>query len=170
MKTGKIDIKQEYLMPFHLRVLGYFLIVFGTLGVIISLMILLQSGSYDWLLWLSPVFVLIGAFISVSHYRLIIDPKEKTYTVATRMPFITSGKPESFNYISKIYVNPVKETTTYTTRGAIRHDSTKELYKAFMKLDDGEKIHLDTDRDKSALESRVDDYILKLGDIYQPGN
>jgi len=163
-----INIKQEYLLPFHIRIFGILLVVFGLLGFGISLLILVNEGKQDWLIWLSPLLFILATFITFTHYRLIIDPDHRTYTVLTRMPLIKSGQPEQFNHISNIYINPVKETTTYTTRSAMRYDSTKQLYKAFMKLDNGEKIHLDTDSDEQKLEGRVDKYIEALGGVYQP--
>ncbi|MCA6079103.1 hypothetical protein [Fulvivirga sedimenti] len=164
----QIDIKQEYLIPFHIRILGLFLLILGTVGTALSLYLLLTAGTYDWLLWLAPLLGILGAFIFYSHYRLQIDLKDRTYTVVTRIPFIKAGKPERFEHITKIYINEVKETTTYTTRAAMRYDSTNKLYKAFMKLNTGEKVHMDTDKIQEDLEARVKKYLEKLGDIYQP--
>lgn len=164
---SKIDIKQEHLLPFHIRILGFFLMFFGILGFGMSLFLLIRYGQSDWLLWLSPLFAVIGVFLFFSHYRLEIDPSAKTYTIVTKMPFIRSGKPEAFNYISKIYINPVKEITTFTSRAAQRYDTSKQLYKAFMKLDNGDKIHMDTDTNEQKLEGRVDGYIQQLQHIYR---
>ncbi|MEJ2003934.1 MAG: hypothetical protein P8X57_03000 [Cyclobacteriaceae bacterium] len=163
-----IDIKQEFLLPFHIRVLGFFLMFFGVLGIGVGLYLLFRFGQSDWLIWLSPIFAILGSYIFFSHYRLEIDPHRKTYTVVTKMPFLKSGKPEHFNYISRIYINPVKETTTFTSRAAMRYDSTKQLYKAFMKLDDGEKVHMDTDSDEKKIRQRVDGYIRELKAVYRP--
>ncbi len=163
-----INIKQEYLLPFHVRILGFFLLIFGVAGTAVSIYLLVSSGTYDRLIWIAPLLGIIGAFIFYSHYRLLIDLKNKTYTVVTKMPGINAGKPEEFSHITKIYINQVKETTTYTTRSALRYDSTQQLYKAFMKLDNGEKVHMDTDKSQEDLEARVDQYIKALGDIYQP--
>jgi hypothetical protein len=164
---SKLDIRQEHLLPFHIRVLGFFLMFFGILGVGMSIYLLVLFGQSDWLLWLSPIFAIIGTFLFFSHYRLEIDIEQKTYTIVTKMPFIRSGNPEAFDYISKIYINPVKEVTTFTSRAAQRYDTSKQLYKAFMKLDNGEKIHMDTDSDESKLKRRVDHYIQQLQHIYR---
>ena len=167
-KNRIIDIRQEYLVPFHIRFFGLLLLVLGILGFSISLVVLISSGSSDWLLWASLPFAVLGAFLFYSHYRMQIDILNRSYTIVTRMPFLKSGKPVQFNFITNIFVNAVKETTTYTTRSALRYDITHQLYKAFIKFDNGEKVHVDTDKDKSKLEGRVNEYIHILGDLYQP--
>ena len=166
-RTG-IEIRQEYLLPIHIRILGYFLLIFGSLGFIAGIWVLLAAGVLDWLVWLSPILAIIGALIALSHYRLIINPDDKTYTLQTKMPGFSQGSPEKFNFISKIYINPVTEVTTYTTRSAMRHDIRKQLFKAFMKLDNGDKIHLDTDADEDKLRDRVNIYIQQMGSAYSP--
>ena len=46
-----------------------------------------------------------------------------------------------------------------------RLDVSKQIFKAYMKLESGKKIHVDTDENPEKLRHRIESYISILGDL-----
>ncbi len=162
-----IDIKQEPLLPFSFRIAEYGIIAFGAMLSASAIIMSAQHPIFPSIL-IGFGLLLFGAVLATSHYRLEIDVSKKSYNVYTWVLWMKVGKPEYFQYVSKIYVNSVKEKATFMARSGLSHSVKTNLFKAFMKLDDGEKIHIDTDKDQSKLEGRIDQLITELGELYRP--
>jgi hypothetical protein len=170
-KTSQIEIKQEAYLPYSFKLVGLTisLISFTFIGVIIS-----SSGTFDLLLGLKvlglAVLAISGLILLTAHYRLLIEPNKRSYLVYVWVLGFKSGKSEYFNYIEKIYINGVKLSSRKTSYSGHVVDHKDYVYKAFMKLDNGEKIHLDTDHDREKLDKRVNTYITQLGSLYKANN
>ena len=153
-----LDIKQEYYFPFTFRLFGLILILFGV-------MIWTQPMS-DWLkACITAVSWILAATISTMRYGLWINTSTREYAIYTWILGLKRGEAIPYKEIEKIYVNKVNQTATVQTR-VTSFTSNQNLFKAFLKFDDETKIHLDTDRNRERLLTRVKRYraILKVTD------
>ena len=175
--TPMIDVKQEAYLPITFRIAGFIVLAFG-LKILFEHLSFLFNGTLfnllanDFLFLLKllagPSLTILGLIMLTAHYRLQIDPSQKTYCIYVWLLGLKSGKDLKFNYISKIYINQVTEKGMFTSRGGIQHDIRDKMYKAFLKLDNGEKIHLDTSKTEDQLNSKIEVYISKLNGLYRP--
>ncbi len=112
--------------------------------------------------------VIVGTMLLTTRYGIQVDPFHKTYTEYTWLLGRKIGKPVSFQFIEKFYINPVTDQAEFMSRAGIRYDLRKHVFKAFMKLDDGTKLYIGTGRTEDKLQKKVDNYQLQLQSIYQP--
>ncbi len=68
------------------------------------------------------------------------------------------GTPKEFKFIEKYYINEVNEDTVLMFRAGIQYDIRKKVFKLYMKLDTGDKIHVDTDKNHEKISSRMNKY------------
>ena len=146
-----VDIKQESYFPFTFKLFGMVLFIFGlaiwTQNLPVIAKWLIMVGSY-----------LSGLLMITTRYGLRFDAEKRTYFPYLWLLGWKSGKEQSYNQIEKIFINEVTKSATVQTRTGGSYNSKSKVFKAFMKLDTGEKIHLDTDKRKERLEKRVTDY------------
>lgn len=153
----KIDIKQEAYFPFTFRIFGLILLLFG-------LLIWTQVHLSVWVRWLITTGSwAIGICMAVARYGLWVDPESKHFCVYVNILGWKSGKPVPYGSIESIFMNEVTETTTVQSRAGSVYDARNKVHKAFMKLDNGEKIHMDTDKKPERLLERVVSYRKALG-------
>lgn len=157
-----LDIKQESYFPQNFKIFGFILMI-GTLLSFISV----STISILRIIISLSVLVLGGSMV-FTRYGLEINPVKKTYTIYTHLLGLKFGKPVSFHFIDKFYINQVTEQALATTRTGAKFDLKKKIYKAFIRLDNGEKIHLDTDKNEKKLKGRLDEYKNILASIYIP--
>lgn len=148
----KLDIKQEAYFPFTFKLFGLILFAFG----------LLVWTQREWHL-IAKVLTMIASFgvggaILTARYGVLIDPIEKTILEYIQVLFWESGKAKSYDKIEKIFINEVTEAATFQTRTGSVHDVKNNVYKAFLKFDDGENIQLDRDKNRDRLKQRVQNY------------
>lgn len=160
----ELDIKQESYFPQNFKFFGG-LLIFGAF-------LTLGTAEVFSLVRVIAFFALLGFGIVIisMRYGLKINVTDKTYTVYTLLLGFKIGKPESFNYIEKFYINQVTEKALATTRTGAKFDVRNKVYKAFIRLDNGEKIHLDTDNSEPVLMQRVDGYKKIVEPIYRPAD
>lgn len=165
--TSMIDIKQEFILPLPFRVFGFIMALAGLIALAVNAYQLIAFNTFSW--WL-PGSILVaagGGIIATAHYRLRINAHENWFKIYVWILGFHQGKRESFDHIENIFINRVVESTrmsSYTGHPSVQKEY---LFKAFMKLDTGEKIHLDTDNEEHKLNSRIDIYIRQLGDAYR---
>jgi len=156
------DIKQESYFPPNFKIFGG-LLIFGSL---------LLLGSVDTITWLRSILsitiFLLGIAMIFTRYGLMVDVINKTYTIYTLLYGFKIGEPVAFVFIDKFYINQMTEQALATTRTGAKFDVRKKVFKAYMRLDNGEKIHLDTDKDKNQLEKRINAYKIKVEPVYKP--
>lgn len=155
----KIDIRQEAYFPFTFKLFGLILFAFG----------LLIWTQREWhlivkILTMFGSFSLGGAIIS-ARYGLIIDPIEKTLLEYVQVLFWRTGKPRAYGSIEKIFINEVTEAAKFQTRTGSVHNVKNQVYKAYIKLDNDEKVQLDKDKKRDRLEERIQNYREELGVI-----
>ena len=153
----KLDIRQEAYFPFTFKLFAMILFAFGLViwtqrewHVLVKVLIMI--GSYG-----------LGGAIFTARYGLIIDPMKKTLKEYVQVLFWKNGKEVPYGTIEKIFINEVTEAATLQTRTGSVHDVKTKVHKAFLKLDNDEKIQLDRDKKRERLEERVRTYRNKLG-------
>ena len=141
------NIPQESYFPFTWKILGALLIP-------VALILLSLDMSLVLRVFLSLLLITLGLMMISTRYGLKVDIEKKTYVVYTWLLGFRIGNPVPFQNIQKYYINSVKEQATVSARSGLSSTISKEVFKAYMKLDTGDKIHLDTHRNKKILESQ----------------
>lgn len=162
--NNTLTIKQESLLPGGFRFFGLLMMLVGGSLCVIKFKLLLVNFDFVGILLILVGLALVsgGLLLITAHYRLTIDPINKTYHIYPWLLGYIPGKADSFNFIEKIYINPVKRSQDNHSLTGKVHTSHSGLYKAFMLMDNGEKIHLDTDSNLEKLQLKVDGYKQKL--------
>ncbi|MGL1888935.1 MAG: hypothetical protein OCD76_20650 [Reichenbachiella sp.] len=147
-----LDIKQEYYLPFHMRMIGLFLSM-GSIYVAYS-----QELSARTII-ISVAFMVIGILMLTTRYGLRIDITKRTFVIYSWIFGLKIGKPSKYDSIQKFYINQVTENTTMTFKSGSRSNLKNGIFKAFMLLDNGEKVHVDSDRNENELTKRLENYV-----------
>ena len=149
-----LDIKQESFFPPTFKGVGVGLIIWG-----LSYLLFPGENGYTLytLLWMSLCLVP-GVFFFFTRYGLTVNVNKKQYRIYTELLGLKFGNYESFNSVEKFYVNKVKAAYTVTKFSGAQYNYSNYVYKAYMLLDNGEKIHLDTDKKEERLQKRVEKY------------
>lgn len=153
----KIDIKQEAYFPFTFKLFSLILFAFG----------LLIWTQREWH-FMAKLLIMIasyglGSSIFTARYGLTIDPIGKSIHEYTQILFWKTGKVKPYDIIEKIFINEVTESSRFQTRTGTVHDVKNKAYKAFIKLNNDDKIQLDRDKTRGRLEDRVRNYRELLG-------
>ena len=159
-----IDIKQEWLLPLPFRMVGVALMALGSILCFRQVMTWLELSSPSWNILIGLALFILGTLIASTHYRLRIHTEDKWLLVYVWILGIKSGKPVHYNHIDKIYINRVLQSRGVSSYTGHRNEVRETLYKAYLKLDNGEKVHLDTDKDEAKLAERVEGYGLWIAD------
>jgi hypothetical protein len=135
----KIDITCGKLLPWHFRVLAIGII--GT-GIVM--------GNYSTVI--AALSILVGISMLTATEGTEIYPTNKTYREYNSFFFARSGKLLKYNTIERIFINSsrVKEImhTAHTSQSSTFVNTE---YRAYLKLDNGEKILLTKKRNKDSL-------------------
>ncbi len=161
-----IDIRQEPLLPVPFRILGFILLASGTGMTAAFLITLFTQGRMAWGLAAGVLVAAAGIILAFSHYRLMIDTANRKFKVTTWVLWFRRGEWEPFEYVEKFFINRVIQSTTVSSFTGHPHQVKDYLFKAFMKLDNGEKIHVDSDNTEHRLEVRIALYKEQLGAAY----
>ncbi|MEM9326217.1 MAG: hypothetical protein AAGA85_11195 [Bacteroidota bacterium] len=155
---SELDIKQEAYFPFTFKIFGV-LLIFGCFLVSVT--------QISWLLksLLIPILFLLGLAVIFARYGLKVSLKEKTYLIYVGILGLKFGKPTPFNCIQYFFINEVTEKAVVTAMSGRASEVSKKTHKLFMKLDDEEKIHVDTHKDRQALETKLAEYKKVLNDL-----
>lgn len=109
-------------------------------------------------------FIIVSGFVLTASEGTEIDLASKTFLEYKSFYFIKSGTRESFSGMEKIFINTSKSRqqmyTAHTTKSSIYENIE---YNAFLKFDDGTKVHLLKKRKKDDLVKRIRDIAAKLG-------
>ncbi len=152
-----LDIKQESYFPFTFKLFGLIAISFGFLiwtqrEMLFILKALIMFGS-----------VLVGLLMATARHGLWIKPKSRTYCEYVWLLGWKVGKVVTYAGIEKIFINEVTDEANVQARSGLSYTVRDMKLKAFLKFDDGKKIHMDTDKNKDKIEARVRRYRETLG-------
>lgn len=156
----KLEIKQEPYFPFTFKIFGAIL-CFSSLFVMISTLPVILKGVAI------AVVIGLGTVLISAYYGLIIDANSKTFTSYVWVLGFKVGQPVKFHSIEKCYVNHVEEVAKVTSRSGRSSKVSKWIFKAFLKLDSGEKVFLDSDKNKEDLYRRIEDYKKIIGVLFE---
>jgi len=138
-----IDVKKGGLFPLHFQLFGVILIVGG---------IALMKEFF----FVSLIPIGIGVCLISAFHGTRIDRSLKTIQEYNSLLFVKFGKHVSYQGIEKIFMNSNKLTQTFSTAHTMKSSTFKtQVYNAYLKLDDGTKIHLLTKKKKESLVARV---------------
>lgn len=144
-QTDTVDIKCGRLFPFPFFVLGGAVFLAGV-------------GSMTHLPWIAIVLILLGAMVLTAYEGTEISPHKKTLREYNSFLFvIKSGKSVKYESIEKIFINSAKiSQRIYTAHTMNSSNFTNVEYNAWLKLGDGSKIFLASDRKKKRLVERFE--------------
>ena len=143
-----INFRSESYFPWHVKFVA---VVLGVVGGLLLF-------QYEWL----GIFILVGcAAVLTSHYGVAIDPSKKLYCEYVWLLGIRTGSDKSFSAIEYIFIKPNRQTQTMNLR-AISSDVTKDVFDAYLKFSESEKIHLLTLESKTALIKKVKTLAVQL--------
>ncbi len=162
-----LNIRQEYILPLPFRVFGFFLVLIGLGASGTTGFNWIAGNSFSWWIPGGVLAALLGGAIAFSHYRLEIKTDIRTIDVYVWILGFHHGSPSPFQYIDRIYINRVLQSTRMSSYTGHPSEMKEYLYKAYLKLDDGEKIHMDTDNNEEVLMQRVKNYVAQLGKLYR---
>jgi hypothetical protein len=138
-----IDIKKGGLFPLHFQLFGVILILAG---------VALMKGFF----LLSLIPIAIGVFLITAYEGTRIDRSLKTIQEYSSLLFIKFGKHIPYQGVEKVFMNSNKQSQTFSTAHTMKSSTFKtQVYNAYLKLDDGTKIHLLTKKKKESLVARI---------------
>lgn len=147
----KVDVRYGSLFPWPFRfVAGVFLVIAAAL--------ILERTAVAF------AFIISCGLVLTASEGSEIDLAGKTFLEYKSFFFIKSGARKSFSGMEKIFINTSKSRqqmyTAHTTKSSIYENIE---YNAFLKFDDGTKVHLLKKRKKDDLMKRISDIAAKLG-------
>jgi hypothetical protein len=152
--NNHILIKQGFYLPRNFRLFGIFIFLFG---------IGLMANNISPLSIIGGIAGLTLGFICfTTNSRLEIDIANRTFHDYIWILGLKTSKPERYISVDKIFINRVKSSTrTHSFTGKV--NSFQDIYfKAFMKLDNGEKIFLQESKNIDQLLKYITDYAKRL--------
>jgi len=159
MNDDFFDLKQEHYFPLHFR-------LFGLALILVTVMSFINPG-YNWLKYLLLVFFSVLAFVMLTtRYGLRIYLTDRNYMIYTWFFGMRKGELVSFKHIESFFITEIKGTKSvvrYSTGIPMKYEEVQ--YKAYIKLDDESKVHLDTDSSKHKLEGRLSRYKKELNSL-----
>lgn len=143
----KIDIRFGLLFPWQFILVGVAFIAVGV-GLLMTNLLL------------SVIFFVLGLVMLTAFSGTEIDFEAKTYREYNSFLMIKTGKVETFDAIERIFLTKSNESQKVYTAHTL-HSATfkKEVYNAFLKFSNGEKVHLFRSKNKSALLKKLNNLL-----------
>ena len=142
MKTDSISLRSEKLFPFHFQVLGAIFLFGGIIFV------------FD-----TPIFgtilIFSGAFILTEYRGIKFDRRAKSYQIYYSFLLLKFGETKGYEDAVKMYINSVKVSQKIYTMVTTGITSRNIEYNAYLKLIDGTKLYLTSNRDKKLLFDKL---------------
>lgn len=144
-RSDTVDIKCGRLFPLPFLVLGGAVFLAGV-------------GSITHLPWIATILILLGATVLTAYEGTEISPATKTLREYNAFLFlIRTGKSVKYESIEKIFVNSASVSQKIYTAHTLNSSTFTNLeYNAWLKLGDGSKIFLASDRRKERLLKRFE--------------
>ena len=134
----KLDIYTHHYFPYYFIILGI---------VLIPLIII---PVYP---WLSAIFFILSFLFITTHYRLIIDLRQKKYKEALWIFGIKTGREIILPHIEDIYIN---KTTRDEEYGLVaRMHTHKTVFMGFVKLSNGETLFCGENQKEHKLMKKI---------------
>ena len=151
MNESIIYYKHGAIAALHIR-------FFGILLVIIGLVIFYKIMA------LSIILILIGLVIAFSNSGVIINLENNTFQEYNSFFFFKTGENERFDKIDLLYINKNNKSQQMNSpRMTQTHVMKYVQYDAYIKFDNGDKLHLLTEKDKAKLFSKLEPVVKHVG-------
>jgi len=147
---SSIDISHDYCLPKQFRFFGVAVVVFAIVFVAGHLSL---PGKT-----ISLVSVIAGLLMLTARYGLLLNAKERRYKEYVHLLSYKKGQWLSYAGIEKIFVNKLKISEIVVSRTGARFDAKSQIFQAYLKLDDGTKVELDSDSNRERLVARLNRY------------
>jgi len=145
-----IDIKAES-NPWQLKFLGGLLLV-------VAIPVMLNH----W--WVSSILIIAGLLLIFWYSGTEINPLAKTLREYNSYLVIRSGDSKPYNQIEYIYINRSTGSEKMYTAHTLSSSTFRfEMYKAYLKLDDGTKIFLASHKNKTKLNTLLNEAFASQG-------
>lgn len=144
MDKYRMDVKSGRLFPWHFLFLA---VVFSAFGLAII-------GEHP----LLSAFLLAGSVLVLSaHSGTDINIKEHVYREYMSFLFIKTGKWIKYQSMERIFINKTKlSQRAYTAHANQSSTFTHYEFNAYLKFEDGTKVHLLSNKSKEKMLQRVD--------------
>ena len=152
----KITINQGRSIPWTFRLVGMCAVFFAIVKI--------NENLPE--IYAVPLVILVSLLVPVlwfSYHIFMIDMDEKVIQEGLWIMGYRTGKPQPFNSIESFYINKVRVSQTMYSQTNRSHTLGKVEYKAFLKLDDGEKYFLTSHKNEKMLEEKLIKIKKKLG-------
>ena len=151
MKQPTIDVRSGMLFPWH------FLFI-ATIVLIVGFSLVTERTV------VSLILIVISTFVLTGYSGTEIDTQRKRFREYRSFFFLKEGKHFPFNGIEKIYINSSRTTqkvhTAHTNHSSV---FSSIEYNAWLKFDNGSKVHLLSKGDKGKLMRKLNDVCVSLG-------
>lgn len=148
MDNQYLNIKTGLLFPVQFQILGYVLLLSG-LGLLIIHFLT------------SIILILLGGFIVTAYSG--VEFKNHKIREYNSFFFLRFGKWEKLEKVEKIFIKKIKKSQKFYGRANQSSIIREEIYKAFLKFENGKKIELKESRNKTKLEQKIQ----KLNQYFQ---
>lgn len=151
----KVTINQGRVIPVQFR-------IFGSIIVFMVMAYALTNLSEIPAIIICIVISFLIPLLWSSYYILQIDPKSKTISNGYWIMNLKKMEQQPYDEIEKIYVNEVTSGQRFTSySGRVSNFKTKE-YAAYLKLKNGDKFFLLSDKNEETLSQRLQPIYQKL--------
>ena len=161
MPERRISIRTERLFPFQFLVLGGVFLFAGLVTLVIKPFI-------------SPVLLLLGGLILTGFRGVEFDTNQQQYREFNSLLLIRFGKWNPYSKVEKIYVNAVNTSQYVYTKVTTGTTFRNREYNAYIKFDNGTKVHLMVRKNKEKLMKQLkpvaDLFSIPLTDNTAPNN
>lgn len=113
------------------------------------------------------VLLVTGLGLITGRYGVQIDVGKKKYREYISLFGFIRGKWVSYDSLEKIFINSGTESQTIYSRTNQGYTMRNQVFRSFLKFDDGNKIALFKHKNKSVLRSKVDDMAQDLSIVVQ---
>ncbi|MFY0650763.1 MAG: hypothetical protein JXQ96_01955 [Cyclobacteriaceae bacterium] len=145
------DLKAGKLFPWHFQLVGGLLLIGG--------LIALSQLSI-----LTPILLLLSGWMLTSYCGTEFNQSNNTYREYNSYFFIKTGKWQTYNGVTKIFINSKNMSQRmYTPRTTQSSEFKSKEYNAYLKLTSGGKIHLLALADKNEVLKRSEKLANFLG-------
>jgi hypothetical protein len=144
MKKDKIDFRTSAYFPSGLIFAG---VVILFIGFVVALVVKPLVGI---------IIALAGVAMTTTHYRLEIDFKNKRYKDYVWFFGFKNGEQEQFEKIEYLFIKQTRLSHNLNSLVSTR-TIAKDAFNGYLKLSNGEPIHLLTRSNKPALVKRVNE-------------
>lgn len=143
MSATSLDYTSGKLFPIQFQFFGGVLLLIG-LGVATNYIVV------------GLILILIAACILTGQSGIDFDGGSLTYRAYKSFLFIKSGDKKKYQGVEKIFINAQAISQRMYTMHTNHGSDFKSLeYNAYLKFDNGNKIYLDTNKDKKALIDKL---------------